>query len=327
MTIQEEAYRLYDKVRSSPSRGDVKEVVRKLKPGTFGYGNKIYPSPLLGLLFYDQDKVRFKEGTPAEVVGSWGERERQILFGVHDEVIRLNRLCLSPLAVELPQCAAAANPYREYPHANPSAGARQFLFSDEDAEAVAHSFHSHPAFEPILSRLTDLKEKPPKIDYPEVVRSFDSQLTEARPRGDVEWAEPLNPARRADRSEGWFLRHVAALVCLRDSLANLNQLVYQAVFAEKITELGEDDIIKFQLSHTNSGTGLSLMYLRRSAEAFMIEPTDLILVSTQTGLGPLDKQLCRVETQHDPSWGSGKPAYVELRLVDENLNAYGRLLR
>ena len=327
MAIQEEAYRLYDKVWSSPSRADVHEVVRRMSPSTFGYGNKIYPSPFLGLLLYDQSRVRFKEGTPAEVVGTWGERERQILFGVHDEVLRLNRLCLSPLAAELPHCAEAANPYREYPHADSSAGARQLLFSEDDAEAMARSFHSHPAFEPILTRLSDLRENPPKIDYLEVVRSFDSQLTEARPRGDVKWAEPLNQAGRAGRSDEWFLRHVAALVCLRDSLANLNQLIYQAVFAEKLTELGEDDIIKFQGSYTNSGMGISLMYLRRSAAAFMIEPTDLILVSTRTGFGPLDKQLFRVETQHDPPWGSGRPAYIELRRVDENLNAYGRLLR
>jgi hypothetical protein len=326
MTIQEEAYRLYDKVWSSPSRADVHEVIRRMNPSTFGYGNKIYPAPFLGLLLYDQNLVRFKEGTPAEVVGLWGERDRQLLFGAHDEVIRLNRLCLSPLAAELPHCAVAANPYRKYPNAALSAEARQLLFNEEDAEAMARSFHAHPAFEPILSRLSELKEKPPKIDYLEVVRSFDSQLTEARPRGDVKWAEPLNPSGRAGRSDEWFLRHVAALVCLRDSLANLNQLIYQAVFAEKLTELGEDDIIKFQGSYTNSGMGLALMYLRRSAAAFMIEPTDLILVSTRTGLGPLDRQLFRVETQGDPPWGSGRPAHVELRRVDENLNAYGRLL-
>ncbi|MDQ3802728.1 MAG: hypothetical protein M3416_02595 [Acidobacteriota bacterium] len=327
MTIREDAYGLYDKVWNSPSRGGVQEVVGRMKPSTFGYGNKIYPSPFLGLLLYDQNRVRFKEGTPAEVVGSWPERERQILFGVHDEVIRLNELCLAPLAAELLHLAAAANPYREYPRADSPAEPLHLLFSQEDAEAMARSFHTHPAFEPILSHLPKLQENPPNIDYLKVLPSFDSQLIEARPRGDVKWAEPLGRTEGPDRYEGWVLRHVAALVCLRDSLANLNQLVHQAVFAEKMTELGEDDIIKFLGSYTNSGVGFSLMYLRRSADAFMIEPTDLILVSTRTGLGPLDRQLCRVETQHDPPWDSGRPAYIELRLVDENLDAYGRLLR
>src|SRR3712207_3528290 len=65
------------------------------------------------------------------------------------------------------------------------------------------------------------------------------------------------------------------------------------------------------------------LFRSRSAAAFMIVPTDLILVSTQTGFGPLDKQLFRVETQHDPPWGSGRPAYIELRRVGEKHKAYG----
>jgi hypothetical protein len=300
MTIQEDAYRLCDKIRRSP---------------------------FLGLLLYDQNLMRFKEGTPREVVNTWGERERQIFFGVHDEVFRLNQICMAPLSAELPHCADAANPYKEYSHTGTADAATHFLFSNEDAEDMGRAFHKHPAFDLALSHLSELKENPPNIDYQGVVPSFDSQLIEARPRRDVKWAEPLGRTKGPDRYEGWVLWHVAALVCLRNSLANLNQLIYQAVFADRLTELGEDDIIKFEGSYTNSGMGLSLMYIRRSADAFMIEPTDLILVSTRTGFGPLDKQLFRVETQHDPSWGSGEPAYVELRRVDENLNAYGRLLR
>jgi len=113
MSIQEDAHKFYKKLLSSPNREEIQSVVGKLKSSTRGYGNKVYPSPILGLLLYDQQRLkRFAGRTALDELGNWSERELKILFGVHNQIRRFNQQCLSPLMAMLPASTNAVNPYK-----------------------------------------------------------------------------------------------------------------------------------------------------------------------------------------------------------------------
>jgi hypothetical protein len=130
---------------------------------------------------------------------------------------------------------------------------------------------------------------------------------------------------RSNNSASQGPGHINALLCLRDSLANLNQLIYQSIFQPNLQFLNQDDIVSYAFSTTASGSGMSIMYLL-SRGLLLIESTDLILVSTQPDYG-LKNRLCRIERQKMPIGDFGKPSYIEVRTVDDNLNSYGALIR
>src|SRR2546423_4794536 len=116
MSIEDDAYKFYQKICMSPNREEIRTVVEKLKSSKRGYGNKDIPAPILGLLLYDQEKMKRYVGRSAlEELESWSERELKLLFGAHDQVRRLNQQCLTPLSSVLPQAIEAVNPYKQYP--------------------------------------------------------------------------------------------------------------------------------------------------------------------------------------------------------------------
>ncbi len=119
MMIQEHTFKLFDIVKNSPSREEVRKVVGKLKSDKRGYGNKIYPSPFLGVLLWNQDTIKEFAGiAPVEEITSWEERELKILYGTHNQIVNLNRLCITQLEKELPDSVFAIDPlpYKKYYH-------------------------------------------------------------------------------------------------------------------------------------------------------------------------------------------------------------------
>src|SRR5205085_5502459 len=121
MNIKDVAFSFYRKIWNSPHRHEVRNVAAKLKSSSRGYGEKLYPSPILGLLLYNQQALKeFAGKTPCEELVDWTERERKILFGAHKQVLRFNRECLAPLAAELPDSLVPVNPYKNYPNPDPS---------------------------------------------------------------------------------------------------------------------------------------------------------------------------------------------------------------
>ena len=324
MSIKDQAYKFCKKVWDSPHRAEVWGVVAKLKSSTRGFGNKVYPSPILGLLLYNQQAIKDYNGkAPYEELVDWSERERKILFGAHKQMLQLNHRCLAPLAAELPECLTAVNPYKEYPDAESSDGFEELIFKPDDAEDIIQSFHSHPAFGVALSNLQMVKENP--LDYERLILSLTSALTEAEPGGEVRWVNDLKQMKKANRPEGFKLGHIAALICLHDSLSNLDQLIHQALYQETLMRIDRSSVIDYVWAPRDTGVGVWIMHIP-IGYMYIIEVTDLIIVNTdKPSQKSLGDSLCRVEIQLLSS--DMKPSVFKMRMVDENLNAYDDLIR
>ncbi len=163
MSIKSAAEKLYKAIWNSPDRERIKSVVSKLKSSARGYGNKVYPTPILGLLLYDQQKLkRFAGRSAVEELSSWSAEDLTLLFGVHNQIRRFNEQCLAPNG-HLPQAINAVNPYREYRQTIATNGCKESLFSEADANEIVKAFQAHPAFDISISTIKSATDHP--LDY------------------------------------------------------------------------------------------------------------------------------------------------------------------
>lgn len=328
MSIQDDAYNFYRKIWDSPNREEIQTVVRKLSSSTRGYGNKVYPAPMLGLLLYDQRKLKAFQGRSAvEELESWSERELQILFGVHNQMRRFNEQCLAPFVAELPQAINALNPYKEYQHTVSTEGFEELLFTQADAEEIIKSFHTHPAFEVALSCLPYLKAQSHSFEYDVTIWQINSEIVEAGPGGEHKWVTSYEEATKSNYSNVEVFHHIGALLSLHNSLANLDQFIYHALFQHELIQLNREHIIDYKWTTNGVGPSMWLMHIPYEL-MFIYEPTDLIIVNidkpeTKRGLGDV---LCQIHTQM-LSMDMATPSILKVRMIDENLNAYSYLMR
>lgn len=327
MSIKDDAFNLFNKVWNSPNREEIKAVVNKLKPGTFGIGYIMYPAPVLGLLLYSRRHVKAHINKDfVSELSSWGERELKILFGVHNQILHLNEQCLSPLVSELPEAIGAVNPYKEYPHEVSTEGFEDLLFSEGEAGEVIQSFHTHPAFNVALSTLPILKKNRHSFVYDQTIPAMVSQIDEAGLGRKTDWFEQYEEAKRLDHPSLHVYQHIGALLCLHNSLSTLNQFIIQGLYLHDLLRLTRNHIIDYMWTTGGVGPSMWLMYRPYDIMLFC-EVTDLIVVNKdkpgeQAGLGDV---LCTIQS-HQFNLDLSTPRILTLRMIDEHLNTYRYLL-
>jgi hypothetical protein len=325
MTIRSEAEKLYKKVWDSPGRERIKEVITKLKSSARGYGNKVYPAPMLGLLLYDQQKLKRLAGRSAvEELSSWPDEDLAVLFGIHNQIRRFNEQCLSPLIEHLPQAINSVNPYREYPQTVTTNEVEESLFTQKDAEEVIRAFHTHPAFAISISTMNSVKQQP--LDYNQTIPQLNQEIIEAQPGGDPSWILNFEEAKRSEHPNVDIFRHVGALICLHNSLANLDQFVYHGLFQDELIEISRNHVIDYSWLPRSPGPSMWLMHIPYG-KMFIFELTDLVIVNIdKPGVnGGLGNILCSIHNQTLPL-SMMSPGILKLRMIDDNLNAYRYLL-
>jgi hypothetical protein len=322
MTIKDVAFEFFRKIFDSPSVDEIKAVVNKLKSPS----NKIYPTPVLGLLLYNQHKVkRYVGRTPTNELSSWEECDLKLLFGVHNQIRQFNRLCLAPLEAGLPEAINAINPYKEYPQPVSTEGFEELLFNQEDAEEIIKTFHTHPAFNIALSNLETVRERP--LDYDQTVWQFNDEIVQAGPGNEPEWVKRYDEAKHSDHPSVALYRHVAAIISLHNSLATLDQFIYHEVLRAEIMTLNRSQIVDYFWTTGHVGPGMWLLHISQ-LHMFVCEPTDLIIVNVDMPgeKGGLGDTLCSIHSMTIPGTNGG-PSKFGLRMIDDNLNAYRYLLQ
>jgi hypothetical protein len=326
MSIKDSAFKFHQTIWNSPNREEVRKVVAKLKSSTRGYGNKVSPAPILGLLLYDQNRLKKFAGiAPSEELLSWPDQDLKVLFGVHEQIRMFNERCLKPLSLRMSEAIEGINPYKRYPYRVSIEGFEEFLFKPGEAEEVIESFHTHPAFEIALSTVSAVGDRP--LDYEGTISQLNNEIVNAGPGGQSKWVEQFEEARRWDYSHLDMFRHAGALLCLHNALANLDELVYLSLFQEELLHIDRRQIIDYMWTTGGAGPTMWVMHIPYG-HMFIFEVTDLITVNIdkpgeKSGLG--DK-LCEIQMQTIPGTMMG-PGTLKLRMIDENLSAYSYLIK
>ena len=108
-------------------------------------------------------------------------------------------------------------------------------------------------------------------------------------------------------------------MCVKDSLSNLNQLIYQAIIQDKLSEINKNDMIDYSIKMTESGWGAAVKYIIFRGELWGIELLDLVVLNLD--MFDLGNSLCRIST-HISLGDFDDTVDIEARIIDENLNAY-----
>lgn len=320
--ILEQALKLFETVRKSPNREKVREVVNRLKPETRGIGNKIYPAPVLGMLLGEQDKFKAFFGiSPNEEFSSWDEADRRFLYGIHNQIVKLNRLCTNPLE-EIPDALFAVKPLPYKYYYSDENEFENLLFSEEDAKEMAQAFANHPSFGITLSDSSIATNIRLQTQSREIVSQYLSNLTESGVGKNALWVTKLKELEEANHPNYKVQKYLAALVALNNSLSNINQLIYQAIFQDEIYHISRKDIVDYLITTTQSGLGMSVNYLPNGL-LITITPTDLVFISVSSDF---ENRLCCIYDQ-SLTLEFNYPSKINMRVLDENMCSYGWLIK
>jgi len=350
MSIRDDAYALSKAVFRAPLKPTLKALVEELnrssresapdqgKPtvqdrSLFGYlargGRGWERAQILPFLI-----LAMRSGQPLSerapmIIPSLRDEERELFARVHAQMLRLNYECLSPLLSQLPHYARAVSPYShlaDVPLPNESG---DDLLSKQSISAMARGFHAHPAFSVALRSNPLSAEDADQFDLAQAVWQIDESIHRA---GTIHEPKEINDiilkSQEGSRERTGF-RHLSALVCLRESLTMLDQLVFQAVLSDnsKLPILDEDNIIdpgRWVTTYVSKGN--HVLYQRDARSPRGINDY-LILYLWPHGYEPV-KELCHVEhLRIEYSGDAGTKAFIALRTVDENLNPFGQLLK
>jgi hypothetical protein len=227
------------------------------------------------------------------------------------------------LKSELPGHVATINPYSEYANAETSDEFKNLLYTQEDAVLMAASFAKHPGFEQALSNLERVRHNAHYGHYEQHFGELFTQLYEAGAGGEVKWIEQYRRSKRVDDLDEVFVNHLIALICLRNAISNLDQLIYQGIFQTNLAYLNQTNIVDYVWTRGDGRFSVWTMYLPID-ELYFIEPTDLVLVSLNT-TPEFQDWVCNV--LHLTWLGGNNDCHsVEMIRIDENLDSYGDLL-
>jgi hypothetical protein len=302
----------------------VAELIRSLNDrGNLGYYGHHQFAQVLGYLVVDQNRAEMMARPIPKNIPALEDAERKLLAGVHNQIVRLNEQCVAPLTGALPKCAIAVDPYNTFSYAPLSEINESDLLTPEAIRLMAESFHNHPQIAIALASAEIVPEEVTPQEHAQQVLGMREEFLKAGARESPKWLVDIIYRQRENLPRRIYTRHIAALLSVRESLAALNQLIYQKIFDDKLVELSDDYIIKL-VSYGPYG-GLRIIY-QNAGLLSLTEVGDLIFANF-TLSGDSVKELCRVDYLENILADIGAPQYAEFRMIDENLNPYGALLR
>lgn len=323
MSIRDVAYSLCKDVWNSTSRVQIQELILSLRNGMLHYLGHHQFAQLLGYLVVDQERERFETGLHPTKVFPLTDEQRQILASAHNQIVELNRQCVAPLIEALPKCAKAVDPYNKYDYRAPSDFVECDLLPPESIKRMASAFHNHPQITIAIENSTVVSDDITEEVYISNVLKMTDDFVAEGPLKYPKWLDDLRHKESKGSRYRAYIRHLAALTSIRESLAMLNQLIDQKIFYEKLLVLDEEYIIKSgPYSVSTAGTSMVFQF---AGIFYIMEAHDIILAKI-VALPSSPLQLCRVERFDMPPY-PGEPAYVELRAIDEHLNPYFALVR
>ncbi len=335
MTLLEKSQHLFKVIREQPLLDEIREQVLTFKPKENGIGDKLYPMRLIGLLSQDPQKtdkvLSIIVSNLVKEFLSWNEEKRNILLDINKQIFQLNELCIAPLTKELAHYSFVLNPYiqfldfLEYYELNTSIDYKKHLFSPKEAEEIANVFYETPAFKYALSTLPELTSNPLLIHSQSAVVKLNEDLINAGTRNDIDLFGILE-----EKKLNAYERHTISLLCIKDSLSNLNQLIYQAIIQDELTSVNIGDVFDYSIVWTESGTGIAVKYLISRGELWGIELSDLVALNFD--YPGFDNSIGRIESHNSNIMSNNAKGNfedtvdIEARIIDENLNAYGNFI-
>ncbi|MCF6409560.1 hypothetical protein [Pseudalkalibacillus salsuginis] len=217
------------------------------------------------------------------------------------------------------------NPYSMYGNIVTKDGSfKSSLFTEEQLDRLKSSFRRHKGFQEIGKIPVDLYSELNKISD-EKIENANHVFTDRLYKAGV-MTHPndmLEAIRGAKRGNAVIpVKYIFSLMCIRESIHTLNQLIYQAFLQDKLPVFNEDNLISIKSSSHLGGKGYSL----KSQYEYSLKPRDLVHVIDPYDTNPFPI-LCQIESatiSFNNEFGSHED--LKLRVIDEDLNPFQGIL-
>lgn len=334
MSIQEKTYKLCKDIQKSQHREPIKNLIQALSLNndaiifrqTVRHISRYPKLQFLAYLIVGQQKEgidhKIKQQMPV-----LENDELHLLVDCHEHLLKLNKLCVSSILDKIPKLESAISPFNVANYYKQTTDQDFVLFDSHVANELVSAFHNHPAIELIFETYEGLEENIDEEHYFTDVANFSQEIVESSPFKSPEW---LANSRKTSKNN--HLKHMLALVSIRDTLSNINQLIFQATteIEDKLLIFDDENIINLSSTYNNEVSSSLRVTCLTSAFRFLIAVEPLIfnsgtLVLLKEVYGYKGVQLGRVEGRSADLISDC--AEFDIRLIDENLNSFPHLLK
>jgi hypothetical protein len=331
MSIQKLTYGLCKTVLKSSNREAIKKLILAI---SFSNDCVVFRQTLrsisypklqfLGYLLVNQNETEENINLTQSLAILENDQIR-LLASCHQQLVNLNKSCISKIVEKFPQAELALSPFNVHKYNEEPFDENFELFDNEFANNVVTAFQDHPAVAVFFETLDKMDEKIDEGHYLSDVTGFSKDLIKSTPFNKPDWLLSTR-----EMSQNHHHRHMLSLVCLRDSLSNMNQLIFQkaAEIEDTLIVFDENNVIDLSPTYNNEICG-SLRVTCQTDLSFTLRVEPLTsnigtLVFLKDVNGYKGMQLGRVEASKSTILpGSGQ---FDIRLIDENLNSFPFLL-
>src|SRR5262249_10544004 len=162
-----------------------------------------------------RERINKAEHAPP-IIPPLKDSERTLLAWAHRKIVEFNLRCIEPLLNAIPQCALAVNPYGRFIYEESESSEGPELFDADVASSVINAFHNHPGINIALSTLEPYEGKIAENHYFDYTQKLEDFIVKDGP-----FDSPDEIRNYRERPQNLYDRHMAAILCVRDSLYNL----------------------------------------------------------------------------------------------------------
>ncbi|MEW5323697.1 hypothetical protein V2J23_16685 [Geobacillus thermoleovorans] len=341
MSILKIGYQLSKKILTSPKRDLIKstiqeinlvddvetpvgEVINKVAFGKSIRNNSAKKAKLqiYGYLLANHQRKKIEQEFNC-VVPELSKEQIDLLTKLHRDMLLINKACISLLPGNLTH-HEVLDPYALYESIiSLPENYSPFLFEEEDIQSIKTAFKTHKGFEIIRKIPINLLNELNKIDSKNLLEVIEEFKVRFHRAGVNRYPKDVEEAIAEAKKNKTLIptKYIFSLLCIRYSLRNLNQLIYQAYFQDKLPILNEDNIIDIKSSSHFAGKGY-LVTAQQLDGFWDIGPGDLIHL-----IDPLNGEkspiLCQVEgITLKVSKDFGMTYDFKLRALNEDLNPF-----
>ncbi|MGN7387140.1 hypothetical protein [Sporosarcina sp. SAFN-015] len=243
-----------------------------------------------------------------------------LLTKLHREIIYINEKIINLLPNNLNH-RSILDPYSIYEKVvTKEHSYDSLIFTDEILESLQLHFKKHKGFQEIGEIPSGLHSELNKISSKNIENIIFLFTDRIRKAGVMHSPDDILEAiENAKRDKTIIpLKYFISLMCIRESIQTLNQLIYQSFFQSKLPIYNEDNLISIRSASHLVGNGYSL----KSQQIYNLNPIDLVHVFDPYDTEPAPT-LCQIEnisTSFNNKFGSH--ADLKLRVIDEDLNPF-----
>jgi len=339
MTIKQAVFEFTSKILTSEYKKLIKDIINEIEDDNIQTkeGNNL-PKSKLGKIIRNQSarnaNIQFygyllahqrKDEIEKELdctVPSLTEKQVSTLQDIHNEILYLNYKCIENLPRQLKH-HYAINPYFEYNGHVLKNKYSPFIFDHEEIQKLKNTFSQHKGFK-LIEKIdnSDFNELN-KINTERLVGgiiAFEKSIIKAGVKRSPKDLEDTFK-KQLKLSAKTPVLYMIALLCIKESLKNINQLIYQSFIHNKLLSIDKNNIINYSSSSHYIGEG------------FIVE-TQLLPVSNPAQIVIFiephrnDTVFCRLEKNiYSFSKEIGQVSKLYLRKLDDDLNPFYNLVK